>query len=197
MQLTFFERRSTSREKGWREKIYTAFRSLSKLYRGGTGRNPSSIPSLSSLAGGDDDKSSRDVATHNQIHPPLRPPLFHHLHPPSTGCFRRLRQRHPTFYEAATLRKIRHTYLTYLTPFIHLTLSPFAFRESNPRIPSVPLAACCPPQLEKWWHECACPPPVRGGIADSRRKEIPRKIRINKVTATVWKMLVAHVLQLA
>lgn len=57
------------------KKIYTAFRSPSKLLRGGTSANPSSPLSLSSPVGGDDDKSSWDVATHNQIRPsPVTPP---------------------------------------------------------------------------------------------------------------------------
>lgn len=147
MQLTFL--RTTfhhiPREKGNdRKKIYTAFRSLSKLFRGGTSGNPSSPLSLSSLAGGDDDKSSQDVATHNQIRPsPVTPPPASTLDwlfpapPPTTPDILRGRD---SAENTAHVLDVPHT--------VHPShpLAPRVSRKPTPEYHPFALPPCCPPQ---------------------------------------------------
>lgn len=185
----FPKRRSTSRERRGerREKKFTPrFGLFQSCSEGGTSENPSSPPSLSSPVGGDDDKSSRDVATHNQIRPPpsflpITPPPASTLWlfpapPPTTPDI--LRDRDSAENTAHVL-DVPHT----VHPSHPFSRPPPAFQENQPPDTTrFPLPPRCPPQPAREMVIRMCPslPPARTGIADSRRKEIPGTIRINR-----------------
>lgn len=145
--------------------------------------NPSFPPSFSFSVGGDGDKSSRDVATHNRIHSPSSPPppastpdywLF--LAPTPTTP--NILEGHDSPENTAHVFDIPHT------SFIRL--STLAFREYQPRTPIRFHHPPCPPQPAREMATRMCPNPfARARIADSRWKKIPRAIRIN---ATEWKV---------
>lgn len=104
--------------------------------RGGYSGTSSFLPSFSSPVRGDDDKSSRDVVTHNQIHSPSSPPPAstpEWLLPAPTPTTPNISEGHDSPENTAHVFDVPH--------IVHPSLNPCVSREPTPNTQPLPLPA--------------------------------------------------------